>query len=562
MQPSLSHPLTAERVAAHAGAPLLCLADEGIGRAWSFYASRPAFDARADVVAEVGATDEPRALVSTVRLFGPLLQRSGPQGECGAWADGYDAFAERMVAAFAIGNVHLLVDGPGGVLTGLPECVALLTAEKARLGRRVHVTVVGMCASAAFAIACALADQGEFYATQSSQAGSIGVRAAHTDISGKLAKEGMVVTDFAFPPGKIALGGNVPLSPEGKALGESEVMDGFAWFAGSVTAARPALTYDAIVALKGYLYTGEKALAAGLVDAVAAVGDVERLALAQAARDVEGAARAAGDQIMALRLEEPPKKDPDAPPESAPGMKPKTKCASCAMENHATAKFCNQCGESMAAKPVADDGDDAAAKARVDRLVMTGSVPLLKSTILDFHATLLDVSAALAGGKSKTALGARIEATVADAAKLPRIRRERDEQHAQNERRERIDLLKALADGGVHTRGEVLVDVLDAQTGKVTGIRPAKLWADGPEGRTMPNLRAYATAKLDGAAPRETSPYGAPPAKEDEAAALARGPGAAATVSKTAPAVRAAVRAGVPEAEAAALLAHHFPGGS
>lgn len=515
-------------------------------------------------MAEIGVTDEPRALVSTVRLFGPLLQRSGPQGECGAWADGYDAFAERMLAAFAIGNVHLLVDGPGGVLTGLPECVALLTAEKARLGRRVHVTVVGMCASAAYAIACALADPGEFYLSMSSAAGSIGVRAAHQDISGKLAKEGVVMTDFAFPPGKIALGSNVPLSPEGKALGEAEVMDGFAWFAASVSKARPALTYDAIVALKGYLYTGEKALAAGLVDAVAAVGDVEKLALAQAARDVEGAARAAGDHAMTVRLEEPPKKDPDAPPESAPGLKPKTKCAECAMENHPTAKFCNQCGTSMAAKPVADaaDGDPEAAKAQIGRIVATASVPVLKSTILDLHATLLDVAAALSGNKSKTALGARVEATVADAARLPRIRRERDEQHAQNEKRERLDILKALADAGVHTRGEVLVDAIDDKTGKVTGSRPAKLWADGPEGRTMPNLRAYAAAKLDGAAPREASPYAAPPAKENEAEALARGPGATPTVPKTSPALRSAVRAGVPEDEAAALLAHHFPGGS
>ena len=100
--PTLSHPLTIERVAAYASAPLLCLADEGIGRAWSFYAARPGFDAGTD--ARVAATVEPdgaRAIVSTVRLFGPLLQRSGPNGECGVWADGYDTFAERMLAAFA-----------------------------------------------------------------------------------------------------------------------------------------------------------------------------------------------------------------------------------------------------------------------------------------------------------------------------------------------------------------------------------------------------------------------------------------------------------------------------
>lgn len=556
--PTLSHSLTADRAAAFAGAPLLCLADEGIGRAWSFYAARPGFDAKADVKVAAVEPDGARALVSTVRLFGPMLQRSGPQGECMAWADGYDTFAERMLAAFAVGNVHLLVDGPGGVLTGLPECVSLLVAEKARLGRKVHVTVVGMCASAAYAIASALADPGEFYATQSSQAGSIGVRAAHEDISGRLAKDGIVRTNFSFPPGKIALSPDAPLTPEGKALGESEVMDGFEWFAGSVTDARPALTRDAIVDLKGYLYTGEKAVKAGLVDAIAAVGEVEQLALAQAARDIEGA-RAHGDGFMALRAEDGPK-DGEKPP-GDDGIKPTGVCKKCGVGNPLEHKFCAQCGESMEAKPLAEpeEEDSEARKARAAAFVTTASMPSLKSMVLSLENQIGDVATALHGSKSRTAIGAKVEAVVADAARIPGLLRERDEQRSANLGRERLDILKALSDAGVHSRGEMLVDILSAD-GKPTGqAKAAKLWSDGPEGRTMPNLRAYATAKIPGGGGgKEASPYAAPPAEADEAAALARGP--VPTVAKTSPAVRAAVRAGVPDDEAAAILAREFGG--
>jgi hypothetical protein len=58
---------------------------------------------------------------------------------------------------------------------------------------------------------------------------------------------------------------------------------------------------------------------------------------------------------MSLRTEEEKKSEEDAPP----GREPDGKCSHCGMQNEDDAKFCDQCGKSMAAKPMEeDDGDD------------------------------------------------------------------------------------------------------------------------------------------------------------------------------------------------------------
>ena len=62
-----------------------------------------------------GAVDDTGLpLLTRVDISGPLEQRAGYHDPCSGWTDGHDAIAERLCAAFASGDVLLVVDSPGG----------------------------------------------------------------------------------------------------------------------------------------------------------------------------------------------------------------------------------------------------------------------------------------------------------------------------------------------------------------------------------------------------------------------------------------------------------------
>jgi hypothetical protein len=119
-----TYQLSSSIVASSVGAGVLCLAPEAMGRTFRLYAHRP--DARlnrtiprADLpsgAAHVVAPVAP-ALVR-VDISGPLEQRAGYHDPCAGWSDGHDAIAERLIEAFASGDVLLVGDTPGGAAAG------------------------------------------------------------------------------------------------------------------------------------------------------------------------------------------------------------------------------------------------------------------------------------------------------------------------------------------------------------------------------------------------------------------------------------------------------------
>lgn len=287
---TLSHKL----VAAHAGGPVVCLDERGIGRAYplsrtrldsSFNERISAAAIRSEVIGTTGGTLDvyeadldPSVTIVTVR--GALEQRATMHSECGGWTDGHDAIAERMCAALVEGDVALVIDSPGGAHAGLQEAIRRVQKCKADYGRRITAYADEMIGSAAYWWAATVAD--EIYLPEAGIVGSIGARSSHCSEAGHLAQEGVEVTYFAAPgAGKVAFAPELPLSEIGKQRGERDVWIAFEAFASAVSGSR-GLSREDLIKLDADALTGQMAVDAGLADGVASFDDVLAYALAMA----------------------------------------------------------------------------------------------------------------------------------------------------------------------------------------------------------------------------------------------------------------------------------------
>lgn len=503
---------------------MVCLADAAYGQTYRFHAERPSYDRERDMVHRADGTPidvNPAGspVVARVSIMGPLEQRAGFYGEgaCAmGFSDGYDAIAARMCAALADGDVLVEFDTPGGAVLGLPECCDAIVAAKAMYGRRITSIVNGMCASAGFWLASAITDPGELYITRQSMAGSIGARAAHCDESGALAMDGVAVTDFAYPSGKIALSPNRPLSDVGKARGERDVMAAFEAFAASVEAARPMLTRKAIVALDADMLTGAAAVGEGLADAVASVEEVEAWAMLRATgadmddpkKDEEAKRAEGGEEPEARRAEEPPEhKEPDGDEKAAT-------CKRCGEMPGKDARYCATCGAKVAddePPPKKDDEPEARVPAGASVATMLGLRPgasdvAIKSAlapILGFVAFAKDALAVKTLDAAKGALRGTIEDAAAGvkAAKDLRIERER------NDVRERWDLVGKLNKASAYPRADLYVDeITETPDGKggVNVTRKAVALAPQYAEMKIDTLRGLVKTKTASAPPTKT----------------------------------------------------------
>ena len=296
--------ITSQLVADHIGAGVMCLAAQGLGRAFRLHARRPGPDLNArpfrlaDGIAwRTGAPDgssvvgaggrveiEPVSPLVLVRIDGALEQRAGyydqPNG-CQGWSDGHDAVAERLISAFEEGDVLLVVDSPGGAAAGLQQAVIRAQAAKVKHGRRCTIFDDEMEGSACAWWGFALAD--ERVLPPAAMVGSIGARGEHLDISGLMAREGLKKTYFADPPDKIAFAPEFPLSPAGEMRGNRDVKLAAGAFRAAVCAGpvgqRYGLTPEFLIELGADMLTGQAAVDAGLADGVASFDEVVAYAL-------------------------------------------------------------------------------------------------------------------------------------------------------------------------------------------------------------------------------------------------------------------------------------------
>lgn len=369
--------LTADLVAAHGGGPVVCLAASSIGQTYQTYATRPGAHLNqrifADYSAEVpgviqAAPVEAAPCVVRVDIRGPITQRSEPLGPCEGFTAGHDTIAASLIAALEVGDVLSCWDTPGGAYSGGQQAIAAVIEAKALHGRRITGWVDELCASMGLWWAFAICD--EIFIPVAGAIGSIGARSAHGSVAGALAQAGVAVTFACWPDeGKIAGVAELPLSDLGRERMQEGVDEAGEQFAAAIIASpygiRHGFTRDVILGLRAACLSGEKAVAAGLADGVSSFKEVQQYALTMAS---------AGGMDMSLKAgdEEPEKKDAvaaegddkekddagDAPPPE--GEEPSSACAACNSANEPNAKFCDQCGGSMAA--VADDAEPESSK--------------------------------------------------------------------------------------------------------------------------------------------------------------------------------------------------------
>jgi ClpP class serine protease len=235
-----------------------------------------------------------------IAIEGPLEQRAS-EYLCG-FTDGYDALAERFVAALAdpeVGAVVLQIDSPGGDLNGLEEGIRRMSEAKAAAGKPVLAYVDELAASAAYWLAASLAD--EIVLPVAGSVGSIGVIAWYVDETAALEAEGIKLHVHREPAGKAAMHPGAPVVAEADAELQQLVSASAERFARAVADARK-LPVHSILALNGGVAYGEEAVRAGLADRVGTLEDTISAALNAAQARTESMTREAQEQEAAARL--------------------------------------------------------------------------------------------------------------------------------------------------------------------------------------------------------------------------------------------------------------------
>ena len=236
-----------------------------------------------EVKAQIGAARRPVPAnaggIAVLPLFGTILPRANLMvNTSGAMsAEYFSALFRAALADPAVGAVVLDVDSPGGAVPGIDE----LSSEifKARGAKPIVAVANHLAASAAYWIATA-AD--ELVVTPSAEAGSIGVFAAHDDLSGLMEREGVKTT--LISSGKYKVEGNPfePLGDEARAAIQSRVNDYYEMFVKAVARNRGVKAADVRNGFgEGRVMGARDAVDYGMADRVETMAQtIERLARA------------------------------------------------------------------------------------------------------------------------------------------------------------------------------------------------------------------------------------------------------------------------------------------
>lgn len=280
-----------------------------------------------DLRAAVGAQTGPRkggkqsSAVAVIPVYGLISQRSDFLSMLlgGTSVDQISADFRAALADPQVDAIVFEIDSPGGTIDGVPELAAQIKAARGIKPITAHANT--MAASAAYWLASA-AD--EVVVTPSGSVGSIGVFAAHQDLSKAAELEG--VTTTLVSAGKYKTEGNPwePLSEEARTNLQEQVDAFYAMFTSDVARGRgvPVETVRAAYG-QGRIVLAKEALAAGMVDRVesldATIRHVARVAsmgMSARAQDTRTALLATDEGVA------PEGYDIPDPTDEAPGPEP------------------------------------------------------------------------------------------------------------------------------------------------------------------------------------------------------------------------------------------------
>ncbi|WP_135469821.1 S49 family peptidase [Crenalkalicoccus roseus] len=229
--------------------------------------------------------------VAVVPVVGGLVARAGQVDARSMPLRSYDAIASDLRQAMedpAVRAVVLDVDSPGGEAAGAMELAAAIRAMR---GRKPLLAVAN---HAAFSAAYALAAAAErVIVPPSGGVGSIGVLAAHLDVSRAEAEAGLRWTFVHAGARKLDGSPHLPLADEARQAIEAEVTRLYGMFVESVAVSR-GLAPERVRATEAGLFFGAEAVAAGLADAVGTMDDALREASGASRGPVRGRSSARG----------------------------------------------------------------------------------------------------------------------------------------------------------------------------------------------------------------------------------------------------------------------------
>lgn len=250
--------------------------------------------------------------VAVLPLHGVIVPKAGMFSDMsgGTSVESIRSMFREAMGTKEIGAIVLDVDSPGGSVEGIPELAAELRSAR---GQKPIVAVAnGMMASAAYWLA---SQADEIVATKSALVGSIGVKAAHQDMSAAAEQKGLRTT--LISAGKFKTEGNPwePLSDEARAHMQSIVDEFYGMFVGDVSKGRR-VGVDTVRSGfgQGRALTASQSLAEHMIDRVGSLEGVigEQLAARPAAQVAALVSRSAVAATLALDDPEPePAPEPD-----------------------------------------------------------------------------------------------------------------------------------------------------------------------------------------------------------------------------------------------------------
>lgn len=206
------------------------------------------------------------SLVGTIIPRGNMFAESSGAVSCQRFAHSF----RQMIADPDVGHIVIDIDSPGGSVGGVVELAEEIF--NARGQKPITAVANGLAASAAYWIGTA-AD--ELVVTPSGSVGSVGVYAAHQDISKWLEEEGVDIS--LISAGKYKVEGNQfePLGEEARAAIQTEIDAFYEMFVGAIAQHR-GTTVEAVKNGfgQGRVVMAQEAVSEGMADRVATIDEV------------------------------------------------------------------------------------------------------------------------------------------------------------------------------------------------------------------------------------------------------------------------------------------------
>lgn len=177
---------------------------------------------------------------------------------------------KKALADPSVQSILLLVDSPGGSVDGVQELSNLIFESREK--KNIIAYTDGMMASAAYWISSAA--EKIFISGDTTQVGSIGVVAAHVDISKAEEQMGVKTTEIVAGKYKRIASRYAPLTEEGKTSIQEAVNHIYSVFVNDVARNRGVSEEKALSMADGKVFMGKQALEPGLVDGVSTLSDL------------------------------------------------------------------------------------------------------------------------------------------------------------------------------------------------------------------------------------------------------------------------------------------------